>query len=158
MFAAVGLITATGAFTTVEAERTADVEVAGDANALLTLEEGPDNPEYLDTTDDQIVFDITAGAQDEEQLNLNALTVIEGVINVTNNGNNEITLSVSLNGDNAGLVEFNADGTDLTEDVQSVTLTPGETVTLDFEIDTTEEDLDDGDEIIDQITFEANAN
>ena len=39
IFAAIGVAAGTGAFTTAEADRTAEVNVAGDANALLGITE-----------------------------------------------------------------------------------------------------------------------
>ncbi|ERG92165.1 MAG: hypothetical protein J07HQW1_02200 [Haloquadratum walsbyi J07HQW1] len=42
IFATAGTLLATGAFTAVEAERTADIDVAGDANALLAIQPAED--------------------------------------------------------------------------------------------------------------------
>jgi hypothetical protein len=157
VFAAIGLVAASGAFTTVEADRTATVNVAGDDAALLAIEPGPDNPEYLDDTGDEVEFDITAGASGSQELNLDALTKIDGAITVTNNGANEVTLAVSVSGDNPGLVSINETGTtnDLTDGSTTVTLTSGSSVDLDVVIDTRGAGLGAGDEIIDTITFEA---
>jgi hypothetical protein len=52
-FAAVGGLAATGAFTTVQADRTADVQTAGDANAVLALQAEP-NTEFATNTGGQL--------------------------------------------------------------------------------------------------------
>jgi hypothetical protein len=91
---AIGLVT-TGAFSTVEAERTASVSVAGDASALLQITpvENPDGtdkyPEYLtgDGTDGTINIDIT-----DPGVNDNAVTEIDQLLNVTNNGSEKVTV------------------------------------------------------------------
>jgi hypothetical protein len=84
---AFGLVT-TGAFSTVEAERTASVSVAGDASALLGITPA-DNQQYLigDGTDGTINIDIT-----EPGVNDNAITAIDQLLEVTNNGANEVTV------------------------------------------------------------------
>jgi hypothetical protein len=162
--AVVGLV-ATGAFTTVSADRTADVNVEGDSAALLTLTEGATNPQFVDTdTAGSIEFNINSGAQADQDLNLSALTEIDGAIQVTNNGQNEVTLNLTLSGDNTGLISFfdatvstpDPTGDDLS-DTGSVTLLPGSTVDVDVVIDTRGAgDLTDQ-TIVDQITFEANS-
>lgn len=93
MFAAVGLITASGAFTTVEAERTADVEVAGDANALLALNAG--DSYLIENTDDEVR--ITLDSSDANGINLNATTSAApaNFLTVTNNGQQDISFNVS---------------------------------------------------------------
>jgi hypothetical protein len=144
----------------VEADRTAEVNTAGDSSALLAITEGDENGEYLKSpSGDEVVFDITEGAQGSEQINLNATTHINESINVTNNGANSVALSVSLSGDNSGLVSITESGTsnDLTD--TSVSLGTGSTVELNVTINTrADTSLSDGDEIIDTITFEANDN
>jgi hypothetical protein len=92
-FTAVGGLAATGAFTTVQAERTADVETAGDASALLALDAEP-NTEFAANTGGTL--EITAQSQ---SVNNDAVTLDDNVINITNNGNDDVTLSATL--DNA---------------------------------------------------------
>ena len=57
LFAGAAGLIVTGAFDTAEADRTAEVEVAGDAAALLGIEpvEGP-NSEYAEITGGTVVF------------------------------------------------------------------------------------------------------
>jgi nitrous oxide reductase len=47
LVAGAGAALATGAFTTVEAERTVAVETTGDANAFLSIEPGVEGDEYV---------------------------------------------------------------------------------------------------------------
>jgi hypothetical protein len=89
-FTAVGGLAATGAFTTVQAERTATVNTAGDANALLALEAINDT-EFAANTGGTL--EITA---QDENVNNDAVTLDDNVINITNNGNDEVTLSATL--------------------------------------------------------------
>jgi hypothetical protein len=161
VFAAIGLVAASGAFTTVEADRTADVNVAGDDSALLSIESNDTagNGAYLTGGgSDEVEFDLTAGANNNEELNLNATTNISSVITVANQGSQEVNLTISLSGDNPNLVSINETGTNNDLTSTNVTLGVGDKVTLDVVIDTTQDTtLTDGDEIIDTITFEANA-
>ena len=84
----------TGAFTSVNAERTVDVEIAGDANAYLGLtrasEEDGDsgagqeaNAEYVeyDNGELKLVFD---------QLNDNATTKFDDLFDIVNNGTQDV--------------------------------------------------------------------
>jgi|APHM01.1.fsa_nt_gi Protein of unknown function (DUF1102). len=164
LVALVGIL-ATGAFTTVSADRTADVNVGGDSDALLTLTEGSTNPQFVDTDSaGSIEFSITSGAQGNQDLNLNALTEIDGAIEATNNGQNDVTLNLSLSGDNTGLISFfdtsisspNSTSDDLSED-GSVTLSPGNTVNIDVVIDTRGAGDLTAETIVDEITFQANS-
>ena len=119
MFAAIGLITATGAFTTVEAERTATVSVSGDSAALLGIEAAGDNPEAASTTDGGVMeLDLTGdiGDQNAAGLNPNANTTLTPLVNVTNQGSNPVTLDVTISGvndtdiDSSNITVVDADG------------------------------------------------
>jgi hypothetical protein len=93
MFAAVGLITATGAFTTVEAERTADVNVQGDGSALLALN-GTDSTEFAEQSGNELAITLDDGSG----VNLNATTAVlpdEGpLFNATNNGGQTVNFTI----------------------------------------------------------------
>lgn len=87
-----GALVGTGAFTTVQAERTVNVETTGDASAFLALEAaGGPNSEYIDTTGDTIVIDITSTQAGGQGLNQNAITNIRNIVQVTNNGTQDVT-------------------------------------------------------------------
>jgi len=85
-----GALVGTGAFTTVQAERTVSVETSGDADAFLALNEVPnsDNSEYIDTSGDTIQITIGTG---QNGLNQNAITTIRNIVQVTNNGTQDVT-------------------------------------------------------------------
>ena len=75
VFVAIGLITASGAFTSVQAERSMDVAVVGDASANLQLEDAGEG--YVDTSGDTISIDLSG-------VNINADTDFGGVLTITN--------------------------------------------------------------------------
>ncbi len=96
-FAAVGGLVATGAFTSVEADRTAGVQVDGDANALLSLE--PTNNTVGENATNNFVTSDTGSSQlaidlSNDALNANATTDAGAIINVTNSGDETASLSV----------------------------------------------------------------
>ena len=96
--AGAGVIGGTGAFTSVDAERSVSVQTTGDASAALTLEQAPgdiDNntptanaAEYVTTTgDDLITIDIGGDSNSQaDGINKNARTRLENLITITNNG------------------------------------------------------------------------
>lgn len=151
--AGAGIIGGSGAFDAVEADRTFEVEVAGDAAALLGLEVM--NQVIAGTEEggaggnDVIFFELDAGetASDQPAINEDAVTAFFQVFRVTNNGSQEVQVSIDTGdadgvtfqvtehrGDNGDVVD---DDTDLEED--GVDLNPGQDVTVDIEIDTTAE-------------------
>lgn len=103
LFAGVGVLAATAAFDTVEADRTAEVETAGDADALLGLEAG--ETELASETDDGLLQITLDDDSDGEGLNRDAITTVlpdEGTLfTATNNGADEIEFAIQ---------EFDADG------------------------------------------------
>ncbi|CCC40532.1 hypothetical protein [Haloquadratum walsbyi] len=102
VFGAVGTLAATGAFTTVEAERTADVDVAGDANALLAIQptEDPENSSFInqDDTDDSTFEIVLDGNDGNNGVNANATTTAEGIFNITNNGEEDVDVWINTEG------------------------------------------------------------
>ncbi|MDB9233668.1 hypothetical protein [Halorubrum ezzemoulense] len=97
-----GALLGTGAFTTVTAERTVNVETAGDASAFLGLAPA-DRDSDADGTQNEYVaspgdgtLEITLVNDDETAgnatgLNQNARTVFRNLVTVTNNGTQEVT-------------------------------------------------------------------
>lgn len=155
----VALATATGAFTTVEAERTATVDVTGDANALLGLEEADDiGTGAVSQENGQIVIDLSESGLSSseataEGLNPDANTTITPLLNVTNNGANDVDLETSI--------AENADGIENVEVVDSdgdsfdgEQLDSGETVQIGLKVETNSE-LSDSEAFDLVITLEA---
>ncbi len=85
IFAAVGIVTATGAFTTVSAERTAEIGVSGDSGALLGLDAQHDI-----ASNDGGTLSISMA-----DVNLEAVTTYATVFTVSNNGENEVAVNVT---------------------------------------------------------------
>lgn len=78
---AIGLITATGAFASVTAERTVNISTVGDGSAQLQLTSA--NPNLASITNDQLVISIST-------INLEAKSDLGVVFNITNNGNDNL--------------------------------------------------------------------
>jgi hypothetical protein len=113
--AAVGAGLGTGAFSSVEADRTLNVTLADDANALLSLEpnegtlsqpgvsaeDGPGNldpyggdaTEYVNTAGGEVEIDI-ANLTDANGVNDNAVTRFDDLIRVQNNGTQDVGVRV----------------------------------------------------------------
>lgn len=92
VFAAIGLVTATGAFTTVSAARTAEINVAGDSAALVAISaaSGPNNA-YFSTSGGQAVIELTT-TEGATGVNQRAETDIRNVFTITNQGTQEVGL------------------------------------------------------------------
>jgi hypothetical protein len=89
VFASVTILVGTGAFQSVTADRSANVEVAGDSNALLRLTSysGPNgNGQYAD---------ITGGTLEITDLNIDASTDIARVFNITNQGTQSVAVWIT---------------------------------------------------------------
>jgi hypothetical protein len=97
VFTAVGGLAATGAFTTVEAERTAEVNVDGDANALLAIQPIPNdgNSDFIQQSDTQ---DQTFELRLDDAVNAKASTTAEDLINITNNGEEPVDVWIVTQG------------------------------------------------------------
>jgi hypothetical protein len=81
----------TGAFTSVSADRTLTVDVAGDASAYLALEpsDGP-NAEFATETGDTLEINFTDSEEGGSGLNEDARTVIRDVFKITNQGTQDV--------------------------------------------------------------------
>jgi hypothetical protein len=96
----------TGAFTSVEADRTVDVSVAGDDSALLSLDPCDTttrpNGEYASIDGDgQFRLDVP-------NLNANAFTEIDNVFEVTNQGTQAVVIYVKEYGNNTAAADIGA--------------------------------------------------
>lgn len=116
-----GIITATGAFDSVDADREITVEFADDADAILAMGPAPDETRDFvrvePDPDGTISIDIG-------RLNRNARTVIDRLVAFTNNGTrtiDEITVSLIEN-------ETRNAGLEIHDDLSGVSIDPGETV------------------------------
>ncbi|WP_394738890.1 hypothetical protein [Natronococcus roseus] len=117
-----GAALGTGAFSTVEADRTVNFGTTDDSDALLAFEI---NSETLGGEDDgQIEINV-------DDLNEDAKTTFDGAITVTNNGENTVDLSIDeIPGDMA----IEHDETDLEEEENGVGLDTGEDNSIDLDV------------------------
>lgn len=81
----------TGAFTSVSANRSMEVQVADDANALLAIDDidGSPNSEYVNTNGNTISIDISS-AEGGSGLNDQATTIIKDLLRITNQGTQNV--------------------------------------------------------------------
>ena len=108
-----GAVVGTGAFSSVQAERTVSVETAGDASALLTLEPtDKPNGEYAELTSGG-VLEVTLDA-----VNMNAVTTVRDVFRVTNNGSQPVFVYIEDDSDNVQFSGFSREGSPSTSVVK----------------------------------------
>jgi hypothetical protein len=159
--AAIVLVTATGAFTSVSAERTATVNVADDSQALLAMQpcSGPSGAYAEETGDGQlrIILNSSASGVSGVGVNSNAITSADCVFNVTNQGTQEVEVEViapssdgvtfydSANYGTAGNPGTTVQGTSYDLDGNTVTLDVGDTLSVGVEINTRDYDLSQSD-------------
>ena len=99
--AGAGVIGGSGAFTSVEADRSMSVETTGDDSAALGLipagsNDGDGTPtpnasDYVDDGGDTIEIDLSATDNGASGLNQNAKTILENLVTVVNNGTQTVT-------------------------------------------------------------------
>lgn len=156
VFAAIAVVTASGAFTTVSAERTATVTTAGDASALLQLEPADTNNGdlYASTPSGQLEISL-------ENVNLNAHTEIDYVFNITNNGNEDVYIWITKTGTNNQYVTFYdgeaSTGTVINDSSNAQLVTSGSSLNVSMTIDTRGSSLAPDAELLTDIEVHANS-
>lgn len=112
VFGALGVATATGAFTTVTADRTAEVTVSGDQGALLGL-----NATDQIANNDGGDFTIDLEGETGAGLNDQGVTDFGNVLQITNNGEDEVAVLIELETQDVatGSVHFYAQGSELSD-------------------------------------------
>lgn len=146
IFAAIGLVTASGAFTSVSADRTVTVNVANDDTALLGLEGNTSsgNAEYVTTENGQVVINLDQQVAGGGQgINKNATTRLDHLLNVSNQGPNTVDVTAeltggSLSGVTVSLYDSNS-GDDISPGTGSTELTQGTQTSLGLEFVTTDQ-------------------
>jgi hypothetical protein len=88
----------TGAFTSVEADRTVNVAVADDASAFLSLDDIDSSPnsEYVDVSGEQVILNLDSTNSGGSGFNAGAETRIDDLIRVANQGTQTINVWVTL--------------------------------------------------------------
>ncbi|MFB1064760.1 hypothetical protein [Natrinema sp. H-ect4] len=120
-----GAALGTGAFSSVEAERTANISTVGDASGYLAIEAHPNSsddsatPNDPDTTsdgspyltlssDDELSFNFDGSGDPSTSasgLNRNALSKFGDLLQITNNGPNSVNLDVELRNSSSNTTE-----------------------------------------------------
>ena len=136
-----------GAFTSVEADRQVEVNVVDDAEAYLGLSALDEpNSEYVDESGDTVAIDITETDAGGQGLNPNATTVIEDLLEVTNQGTNDgvgVWVEVDLGDIGDGEFEVYDQDTDTDLEDEAVPIDVGESLTIGVEIESADPaDLD----------------
>lgn len=167
VFAVVGLVTASGAFTTVSAERTATVNVAGDSNALLAIDptDGPNGggaaeKGYARIQDGELEINLAGYNTSATGVNPSATTNVASVFRITNQGTQNVTVTISDSGNNSDAVTFyNSTEAPTPGGIESngVVLSPGESIVVSIEVDTTPAGVSANDNLVDEITITAEA-
>lgn len=173
IFMAIGIVTATGAFSSVTATRTATAQTAGDASAILGLEpySGPNGDGGNGSTTSDGYAKLEAG---ELKLNLgkykggdpvgnglnyNATTEFDNVFNVTNTGEDPVYLWITRSGNHPTTVNFYRDTgytSNVTASSNNYQMASGETVTVSIRVDLDGMGQDDiTDPLVDSITINA---
>ena len=118
----------TGAFSSVEADRDATVDVVNDSDGYLSLTPDPKDThgnEYVEETDGTIEFTF-------DRLNPDATTTIDDLLEVANEGTQSVEVSVDFSPDD------DQDRVDLTPDLEDgITIDEGHSEIVDIEFDTT---------------------
>lgn len=163
----IGVAIGTGAFTTVEAERTATVDVEDDSQAYLRLlieENSPDGGAYEDfqnqdftsleegTQGQQIVqfnFDDAGGGDEGDGLNDDAVTRFDNVFMIENQSGGAIELDYRVDDQEDHDIVTLYQGDDHTTELSELELGEGDGEYVGFEFDTTESVPDFGDDDVD---------
>ena len=114
LIAGSGAIFGTGAFTSVEADRTVTVQTAGDNSAALALDTIEDSPNSSGDDGYVTLPDNGTLSIDIPNVNLEAVTHINRLFEVTNNGTQEVVFYIeevinqNEGNDNGNAIDFNA--------------------------------------------------
>lgn len=147
---AAAMVTATGAFTTVQAERNINVEITGDKSAFLSIEpsDGPNGAYATQIGTGELVLNFnhkadTEGGGNPQGINPDSNTTFDNVFTVTNHGTQPVMVIVNSTADRISY--YPTDGSSNThmkkmskgEVRNRLTISPGETVHWGVKIDAT---------------------
>jgi hypothetical protein len=152
-----GAIYATGAFTSLTAQRDANVAVTGDASAYLSLKpaSGP-NGEYARYEHGQL--QVVLGETTTEDgatgsgVNVNAVTTVNNVFTITNHGSQTVGLWLT---DGSDAVTFEIDGQSIEAKGNAITIEPGTTKPVSLVVDTRQ--VKTGTDLLKSVTFHSSA-
>lgn len=141
---AASMVMATGAFTTVQAERNVNVEVAGDDQAFLALEpsDQPNGAYATQTGQGELELNFNSEADVTGQgVNPDSVSSFDNVFMATNQGTQEVI--VTANSSAQAVTIYPTDGSSDTARQEmsqgDLTIPPGETVYFGVQIDATDQ-------------------
>ena len=112
-----GVIGASGAFTSVEADRTMDIQTTGDSSALLGLEGGDSSIATTEDSNSDAADTVDVLTIRNSTINEDAITKFDDVFTATNNGNENIgkfyieaDSNIGLDAGGSGPIDFKVDG------------------------------------------------
>ncbi len=85
----------TGAFASVEADRSVSVNVAGDQNAYLGLE---DTSSYAEKNGKELMLNFAANGNGGSGINADSVSTFDGVFRMVNNGPNNLDITIDKSG------------------------------------------------------------
>lgn len=89
-----GALVGTGAFTSVQAERTVTIETTADASAFLALQPAREDDAFVQETNGTIEIFLDGTDSDDgnaDGINQNAISTFRNLVTVTNNGSQAVT-------------------------------------------------------------------
>lgn len=140
-----GALVGTGAFSSVEADRTVNINTAGDSNAQLAL--NITDSELEGSNGDTIAFNLSS-----DGVNLDATTRFNGALEITNNGDDDVDLYIT-DGSGNSLINSNAA---MGFEMKKAQLNATETKTVDVVFNLTGTTSQSASSIPDSITIVAN--
>jgi len=159
VFGGGGAVAGSGAFSTVEAQRTVDVSTTGDASALIALSGNSNSIVSTETVAGSDLLTI-----ENSELNERAMTKFNAAFTVSNNGTNDADFYVDsstvqvqdANGNSVNVIEFEANGSSIVGSSNSYDLDSGNSVDVTISIDLRPAGLDGSTlESISEVTFVA---
>lgn len=151
---AAALVTGTGAFSTVETERTANVQVAGDANAYLGLEPHEDGNGQFAEQNEEGMLEIKFTEEHETEkggqgVNPESRTSFDNVFTITNQGTEKAQVTVTGGTEEAISIYDSENG----NGIDGKWIKPGKTIDVGFRI--LAEDKYEGDDFSEEVTIKA---
>lgn len=161
IFGGGGAISGTGAFSSVEADRTVSVNTSGDSSAALGLSGNDNSIVGTESLNGNDVLTI-----ENTQINERSRTSFDNAFSVSNNSSDNVEFYVSSAGgievqDNSGnpvnVLDFEFDGSSIVGSGNAVSISTGSAVDVSVVIDITADGIDGSDlNNIDSVTFVAN--
>jgi hypothetical protein len=154
---AASMVSATGAFSSTEVQRSAEIKVVGDKKAYLAIQPSDKpNGDYAKTTDGgKFKLAITSTKEGGQGLNKDSLTAMHNVIAITNQGTQTVSVTVDEKSNNNAVTFYK--GADPSNKIESsgVEVGVGDTLLVGVEIDL-RGDVGEGD-LINKVVINANS-